>query len=596
MMSHGEAGNPFTVQTPEGMLAKETVDLFVDVFSDFPKVPREGHVFLHGPRGSGKSMMFRYLQPDCQCLAHKCGIENLTFFGVYVPIKNTDLRLTELQRLEDRHASALINEHFMTTHITEKVFESFSQLQSAQWGGDGLDATKSFFSDTFLSLLTDCGGDETPPETSRYSQVAEYFELMQRMSNGLYRKVVSYLKRLSFQSQPVSYSGPLCGYLDFLYPMLAALTKLPFMPNGPIYLFIDDADNLSLTQTKILNTWVSSRTSTTVSIKVSTQMRYKTYRTITGQPIECPHDFSEANISTVYTASAKAKYKDRVREIVSKRLRHIEATPDGFFPVDEEQEKAIEAIAYEYKDKWPKDGRGYRANDDAYRYARPDYIKRLGGTSKSTHTYRYAGFEQLVHISSGVVRNFLEAAALMFSETRARSQLPVTMIRTSIQDEVVRRLGEEFMFSEFEKMQDDQSEEALPAEDIQKLQNLIRALGGTFYRILISDRAERRVFSIAISGHLDDDVRRVLKMGSERGYFHVSSIGNKDGTGRTLLYVLSRRLAPHFNLDPSSFAGYLFVTSDALRRAMLRPDYLLRKVKRGQLGEICETRQLDLFE
>lgn len=48
-------------------------------------------------------------------------------------------------------------------------------------------------------------------------------------------------------------------------------------------------------------------------------------------------------------------------------------------------------------------------------------------------------------------------------------------------------------------------------------------------------------------------------------------IGNKDGTGRTPLYVLTRRLAPFFELDPSSFAGYLWITSQKLRDAITDP-------------------------
>ena len=57
-----EAENPFQITTPEDLDAQKTVSLFVDVFTDFPKIIDPGHVFLIGPRGVGKSMMFRYLQ------------------------------------------------------------------------------------------------------------------------------------------------------------------------------------------------------------------------------------------------------------------------------------------------------------------------------------------------------------------------------------------------------------------------------------------------------------------------------------------------------------------------------------------------------
>ena len=79
-------------------------------------------------------------------------------------------------------------------------------------------------------------------------------------------------------------------------------------------------------------------------------------------------------------------------------------------------------------------------------------------------------------------------------------------------------------------------------------------------------------------------------------YFHSSSIGNKDGTGRTRLYVLTRRLAPYFLLDPTSFAGYLWTTTDMLREAMAHPDKLLRRMKKDGVSTVLETGQLTLFD
>lgn len=91
MKPFSELETPFTVQSPEDMSADDMVHLFVNVFTDFPKVPHPGHAFLHGPRGSGKSMMFRYLEPDCQMLARKCSLQELPFYGIYIPVKNTEL-------------------------------------------------------------------------------------------------------------------------------------------------------------------------------------------------------------------------------------------------------------------------------------------------------------------------------------------------------------------------------------------------------------------------------------------------------------------------------------------------------------------------
>jgi len=119
--------------------------------------------------------------------------------------------------------------------------------------------------------------------------------------------------------------------------------------------------------------------------------------------VETPHDYAEVNISDIYT-SPKGKYLSRVEAIVKKRLElsGIDCDPNAFFPTDVEQERAIEEIAGKLRDEWASSGRGFRPSDDAVRYARPTFMAGLTGPRKSGSTYNYAGFEQLVHISSGL--------------------------------------------------------------------------------------------------------------------------------------------------------------------------------------------------
>src|SRR6185436_10099539 len=128
MLHLAKQRNPFTVQTPEEISAEDTVSLFVDVFTDYPKIPHPGHTFVHGPRGCGKSMIFRYLQPDCQCIANKCLIKDLPFFGVYAPIKNTALSPTEMGRLKGLNLDVVLNEHFLTMFLTVRFFSALDGI------------------------------------------------------------------------------------------------------------------------------------------------------------------------------------------------------------------------------------------------------------------------------------------------------------------------------------------------------------------------------------------------------------------------------------------------------------------------------------
>jgi len=600
-MNTTDMRNPFAVQTPEDISADDIRSLFVDVFNDFHNINKPGHTFLHGPRGSGKSMMFRYLEPDCQKLVQGVGLNALQFFAVYVPIKNTELKLTELQRLENQNANIVLNEHFLLTYVAVRLCASLLKAQVTDANGEHAASFKSYYDTDLRRAFLRCGWTDPLPELPPSATINNSFKLLQDIFTDQYATLLTYVRRLAFTSGPVTYTGPLCGYLDFLLPLMKKLKEFAFMPSGPIFLLMDDADNLSRVQASILNSWVSCRTSADVSIKISTQLNYKTYLTVHGRTIDTPHDFSQIDISSVYT-SRKRGYHDRVSQIVHKRLTMygINRTPEEFFPPAQEQEDKIKAIAQELKARWDTEGRGFRASDDMVRYARPTYITSLLGTSKSGSTYKYAGFDQLVHISSGIIRYFLEPASLMYGEMRSR-HAEATEISPEIQDQIVRSQADQFLFSEFDRWSTDEAdkEEGASAKVLDKtrrLRNLIQSLGGTFHQILRSDGSERRVFSVALTDEPTQDVLEVFDLGVQYGYFHQSAIGNKEGTGRTRLYVLTRRLAPFFTLDPTSFAGYKFVTNDALREAMLRPKTFLGKVRRSGVDSVLETGQLALFE
>jgi hypothetical protein len=593
--------NPFQITSPEDMSAEDAMSLFVEVYTDFPKIIDPGHVFLIGPRGSGKSMMFRYLMPDCQCLKNKCALKDLSFLGIYVPLKNTNFALAELHRLENKHASDVLNSHLLTTHFALLAFKVLKELTVTNGEPKEVESTRRLFDECFIPLVQRASWNSSFKVSNQFSTVAEVFAAMERISGELYTDVINYAKRLSFHSEVVPYEGALCDYLDFLYPLFCAMRRLPYMPKGPIYLLIDDAHNLSPTQAAVLNSWVATRTSSNVSLKISTQPGYETYFTTSGSTIDTPHDFSEVNISTIYTGSRKTKYRDRVADVVRKRLAlaKIHINPKEFFPEDKKQEDAIRNIGEQYREKHKRgEGIGSRPSDDAVRYARPDYIRSLAGQHKASSSYNYAGFDQLVHLSSGVIRHFIEPAHRMFSETVAKyPSKPVGHIRPGIQSDVSRDEAERFLFDDLEKIEKDKSGAAPPGETVRKLSNLIHGLGGMFRQCLLSDRSERRVFSIAFSDMPRGATLEVLDLGVKLGYFHRSTIGRKDSQsgGRTRLYILSRRLAPNWNLDPTGFAGYLFVTNERVEEAMREPLSLLRRLESKGLDADMQPGQLTLF-
>ena len=582
------SSNPFRVFTPEDLDTQDTIALFVEV-PYLDKVQQMGNTMLNGPRGSGKSMLFRYLTADCQMIVNDSVLKDLPFFGILISIKKA-ADLTELRKLTDLGARAILGEHALSTYVAARLFEAIASNVDDSMISAQNDALRHLYG-RLSSLLLEAG-DTQPEDDAMPSEPRILLERCRARCESAYSRINQFAKRLAFGEAP-PYEGPLCDYLTFLLPLIKAVKSLPFMPSGaPVFLMFDDADHLGDDQTRVLNSWLVARTQGDVGIKVATQLQYKTFATISGAQARPPHDFQKIDMLDVYTTK-KGVYLNSVEQIVEKRLRKdgIESSPSAFFPPDHAQEARIEDKRAAIRGR---EARGYRIDDDVLRYARPEYIRDLGGLSKSTSTFVYAGFAELVHLSSGQVRYFLEPAARMFEEQRRRQERgAVTQIDPKIQNSVVRE-DARMMFDELDERKRANAGD-LSLGEIGRLQNLIRFLGGFFYRKLVSDQSERRIFSVAVTGGPEEDVETAFRLGVDLGYFHPTSIGNKEGTGRVRLYVLTRRLAPYFNLDPSSFAGYQFFTNNVLRRALADPDRQLATIKRRGFDSLTDDDQSELF-
>jgi len=431
---------------------------------------------------------------------------------------------------------------------------------------------KEFFDKIYTKNLELCGCSTKGEFLS--DSPREFFAGLHDHMRGLHSEFIRYVLTISpdLDDRIPPYKLPILTFQDFLMPFLRGLKNLPGFPNGNIYLLIDDADNLSKTQTKILNTWLATRTQPEISIKVSAQIgMYKSFITANGTSVGSPHDYQETNISDKYTTSRTIYYK-QVNDILEKRLKLAgisNVTPKQFFPEYLSQEEAIRKEAERLRAEWEINGRGNRPEDDSLRYARPNYIRDLGGSRKARSTYKYAGLEHLVHLSSGVIRYVLDSAAYMYDETiKANNMQEVMFIPCDIQDSVAREQAEKIMFTQFRKLEKDEEVIKNPIGNAQKLQNLILSLGYTFHDILVSDRSERRVFSFALTNTPTEGIKSILDFGVQTGYLYESTIGNKSGTGRTWRYIMNRGLAPIFTLDPTGFAGYLFVTNEDLSSAI----------------------------
>lgn len=83
---------------------------------------------------------------------------------------------------------------------------------------------------------------------------------------------------------------------------------------------------------------------------------------------------------------------------------------------------------------------------------------------------------------------------------------------------------------------------------------------------------------MALTDIPDDELKEILHLAVQYGYLHQSSIRNKQGTGKCVLYVLSRTLAPYFKIEPKGFKGYQFMSSNALKISLIDPNKFIKLI------------------
>ena len=545
-------------------------------------------MFIHGARGSGKSIMLRSLESKVQRLLNTGGNSELGFFAIHIPIKDNFFGNPEYRRLTG-WKSTTVGEHLLAVYtmffLCESLFEEGIVLEGE-------------IKSEFIELWEDCGGKTQVADLEKIND----FEELARFCDRETTRVRQYYVRLPTEDDPDIYSGALTSFSDFLFPFCRCCQRInKSVMSQPYCFMLDDADNLPEALQKVLNSWISTRTASSIFFKVSTQLGYKTFRTIDNRVIESPHDFSEVNIGTVYTSS-KANFAKRIYEIVKKRLENanISTKPEEFFPLDYKQEQRRKQIWKDLNDGITdphvelRSSGPSRKRDLAQRYTKPALMRELSH-GKSAHTFSYAGMQSLTDLSAGVVRWFLEPAGQMYDRVESSQGDRPSHIPVGIQDEVIAvwsRNFREALNADPGAADEEHDEASLQSvghskENYQKLANLLDGMGGWCReRLLDKTVSEQKVFSFALNDQPTSDLSDILDLGVRMGYLQKADLASKSAFGgRRPRYIISRRLGPHYRLDISGYAAHLSVTCLDLELAILDPKKFIKRQVRESPGD-----------
>lgn len=99
--------NPFELVTASKLTASEATELWCDDIR-LNRVRGRESCFINGNRGTGKSMLFRVLQPDCQELLFP--EKKPDFLSVYFPVRDSDFMIEELQFMQSNRQKSVLSE------------------------------------------------------------------------------------------------------------------------------------------------------------------------------------------------------------------------------------------------------------------------------------------------------------------------------------------------------------------------------------------------------------------------------------------------------------------------------------------------------
>jgi len=568
--------NPFVVESPEKLESHEIVELFIPEYTEIETIKQKKHTFIWGARGAGKSMMLRYLEPKCQTIINQ-GTSFLeqknSFLAIYCPCKEGNFNRSEF-RLLDGYSKLIVSEHLINMNIGERVMECLKTQLPADFFDQSQieifakDVIKLFNRAAIASSIEEVGGFTTL-KGDPISWLQELFLLE-------IKKINQYLTDSARQEKGIVYEGATSGYHDFLLPFFKLIKRLNRLNQTSIYLMIDDAGKLIPEQQTIINTWIANRDQSILCLKISSlEDEYTSFFTRDRGLIEQPHDYSEVYVEELYT-SRKDDYAKKVALIANRRLQ-LSSSPtkniEEFLPTDGSEERLLEESRFELESEWEKNQGPGRKRDYLYRYTTPRLFQKLKATKQRKS---YAGFYNMVHLSAGVIRDFLEPCYLMFDNLVGKGNAPssITHISPGLQNEVLYKYSEDYLIG-----LDNLIKKVSPEDEklLTILKVLINSLGKLFYERLHDPEArEARLFSFTVRGQIPPNIKRVLDIAVQYRYFQHRTYSTKEGGGREDWYILNRRFCPIFKLDPTGFEGRISITPKYLQMACETPDKFVK--------------------
>ncbi len=533
--------NPFVFGAANDLSPNEVLEYYIEDFNYSRFIQSKRNLFILGERGSGKTMTLLYHALAAQRRKSENINERhgLSRVGIYIPC-NTALTHRKEYELLDNFRASVLSEHFLVLSIAHHLAETLDENSELLGDYQSLD-----LSDDFGNSI----GRKLPSASSLFQQILAFTATEISQTQHFLNRADSN----AFYSQALSFS-------TLIMPLFQMLRRIDSLSSTHFLLMIDDAHDLNSHQVEVLNSWIAYRDHSMFSFKVATaKVNRPSYITASGGSILEGHDFTVIDMEKPYQ-NPQSDFGRLAGKIVSRRLERIGCNPDPrkFFPVHESVLAGLgesrSTAREEAMARYP-DGTDKQISDYIYKYHRAIYFR---GRAAKANLPVYSGFNMVVYLSTGVVRNLLEPCYWMYDKAvsmasdKAHDQVVVEFISPTIQNDVIMEQSNKA----WDRLEQglDKVIAGCTAEDASNLKRLYEGLAKLFRQRLLKAKSEPRAISFSISGRDDepriDHLDRLLMIARKAGLMYTRVGSAKDEGGRESYYVPNRILWPVRGLDP----------------------------------------------
>ena len=531
--------NPFEYEAANNLKSEDIIDYYIEDFNFSRFIQSTKNIFLIGERGSGKTMALLYNSfPIQYAIQKKAGKVSFEKIGIHIPCNTPLFMKKEYLLIPVDYKQAIICEHYLVLSILYSIANTLSEIEDIVYETN--DIKEKLYDE--IEYVWDVQLDRTSPT---------FFDAIMRFVN---REAITTQKRINAFDSDSFYESAL-SFSSSVLPFLQMMREVNLMSETHFLLMIDDAHDMNEYQIKALNSWIAYRDHSLFSFKVATvKVDRPTRITSTGGSILEGHDFITVDMEQAYQNEETDFYKLSKR-IVEKRLQRIgvSGTAEEFFPINPSMEKDLDECREEAKkigvEKYGESQKK-SVSDFVYKYQRAIYFR---NRKDKANKPPYSGFETIVDISTGVVRNLLDPCYWMYDSVMNTEKSNIKLIAPQIQTNIIIERSQRMwdtLESGLDKVVNDCN-----SDDAKHVLNLFKNLMALFSQRLKMDISEPRaiVFSISQTDTFPDKYKSIislLKIAQRAQYLYTRMGVAKDKGKQEVYYVPNRMLFPFYGLDP----------------------------------------------